>query len=359
MPNLLTKFFYRSFCDRVFAAVDFTGTTDYTSGSLTNVNDRDKTTCAITSGKNSDATKADFIIDLGAAKSIDTFAMWSNLKDFFVLYSTNGTDYICFPNNSETAFRIKVVITTLYSPLGEIHFKINSETEIVIHAGSIATKTAELLAAINAATGSVATADYVDSGNHALGIIISSASLFSLEITTPDISAGNATQEKAFVNTTLFFFEELTTPVSARYIKINATATITANEEKKIYELVVTEKICALPVSAISTLEQKYSRVNYQNIVGGSIQIVLFPQSPKLHAVLDFKNLTSRYAEYDALKDAFILDSCLVYLYYSDLIDQLGYAALYLVNDILEKSLPLSSEVLAAGVDGSLELLEV
>jgi hypothetical protein len=261
MPNILAGFYYRSFCDLVQSGVSFSGSTDYVSGSLINVNDRDLTTFATTSGKNNDATSVDFKIDLGAAKTIDTIALWSNFKTFTVYYSTNGTSW----------------------------------TQFSTHAS----------------------------------------------------------------NAVVFTLDAISVPVSARYIKITATATNPANSEKKIYEAVVTAKISDLPISTLDNLGQSFVRVNTQNLRGGNIQIVMFPQSPKFHVQLNFKYLTTLYAAYDAVKNALLLDSCLVYLYYSDLVTPLGYDALYLVNDISDKNFPLSSETVAAGIDGSMELMEV
>jgi hypothetical protein len=262
MPNVLARFYYRSFCDLITDA-DFSGSTDYVSGSLANVNDRDKTTCAITSGKNSDATSVDFIIDLGAGFNLDTVALWANFRDFEVFYSASG-------------------------------------------------------------------------------------------------GGGSWVSLKAYTaNSNVFTLSELYAPVYAGFIKITTTATNPSNQEKKLYEVVVTAKICDLPISTIDTPEQNYTRITASNIRGGSIQLVLFPQSPKFRAVLNFKFLTSNYAAYDSLKNQFVRDACLMHLYYSDLISQLGNEAFYLVNDIAQKVFPLSADVLASGVDGSIDAVEV
>lgn len=261
MPNAFARFYCRSFCDLVFGSAFFAGSTDYSGASLIYANDRDYSTCATTSGKNSDATAVEFIIDLGVLRNIDTVAFLSNLRDFEVSYSAAGSSYT------------------------------------------------------------------------------------NMEIVTDNDDAVHVT--------------EIGSPVSARYIKIYATATNPADQEKKIYEVAVTAKICDLPVSEITTLEQNYIRTSDFNLRGGSIQVVLFPQSPKFHAVIGFKNLVSLYDSYDDLKDAFVLDACIIRLYYSDSIHQLGNESFYLVNDISQKSFPLSGNVLSAGVDGSIELMEV
>jgi hypothetical protein len=359
MPNILAGFYKRSFCDLV-AAPDFSGSTDYVSGSLINVNDRDKSTCAITSGKNSDATSVDFIADLGALFDIDTIALWSNFKTFEIrywdetitpvaqvdkiigLFNDNPTHYII--NSTDLAYTCNNV-PTYFADLATL---INASSEPV---------TAVLCNPANDQDGIFITAD-VPGVPFTLEIVADQLGSLTWSIITPNLSEW-ALFSSHTSNTALFTMDEIVTAVSARYIKITTTATNPANQEKKLYELVITEKIGSLPVSGMESPSQNYVRVNTQNLRGGSIQLVTFPQSPKFHVQLNFKHLTTLYADYDAIKDALLLDACFVYLYYSDLITPLSVDALYLVNDISDKDFPLSAEVLASGVDGAMELMEL
>ena len=142
-------------------------------------------------------------------------------------------------------------------------------------------------------------------------------------------------------------------------VLIAGFGTIIPNQEKRIIEVDITRRIADLYISGMPTNEQIYARVSTTNLKGGSIQLIPFPSFPKMHTVLDVKNLAALQATYDLIKSYFIIDACLVYLYVSDQIRQLDSGALYLMNDLSDKINSPSANVTVGGVDGTFELLEV
>ena len=84
MFNDKAMFFNRSFCDFKVTGFSLALSTDYQSNTLAFAVDRDLSTAATTSGKNSDATNADFIVDLLVARVIDTVFVRSNFKNFTI-----------------------------------------------------------------------------------------------------------------------------------------------------------------------------------------------------------------------------------------------------------------------------------
>lgn len=142
-------------------------------------------------------------------------------------------------------------------------------------------------------------------------------------------------------------------------ITIAVLGTIVPNQEKVLYDLQVTQKICSLPISAISDIAQAYVRVVTSNLFGGSIQLVPNPDRPKLRASLELRALTANYSVYDALKSEFLIDACLAHIYYSDQVAQMGPGAWYLCNDVADKTFIPTSQFIPGGVTGKFELREV
>jgi hypothetical protein len=257
--NDSAMFFYRSFCDCKVTGYDLSLSTDYQSVTLPYAVDRDLSTSASTSGKNSDASNADFIVDLLTSRVIDTVFVRGNFNTFSIYHSTNGTSW------------------TLYQA-----YTGNTDGFVMARAGTI----------------------------------------------------------------------------TARYIKVSCTATNPADQEKQLAEIAITALIAQLALNSLTDTRQTYQRINAQNLKGGSIQLVTFPQYPKFSCNAGFKNMLANYATYETIKQAFIVDACLVYLYFSSLIDQLGIKGLYLMNDKSDTTFPLSANTLAAGADGELDLQE-
>lgn len=165
-----------------------------------------------------------------------------------------------------------------------------------------------------------------------------------------------------YTNTEESILIDLTAALAGRQVAkmtIAVLGTIIPNQEKRLTEFVITKSIGSIPVSSMDTAEQLYSRISTTNLKGGSIQLVFYPNFPKFHGVLNFKNFVDLYATLDLIKSYFLIDACYVYLYYSDTCSQLGQGALYLVNDITDKTFQPSDVTLNAGVDGKMELLEV
>lgn len=141
-------------------------------------------------------------------------------------------------------------------------------------------------------------------------------------------------------------------------IKITVTHTITANEEKKLYSLEITQFIGEMDVEKIN-FKQNHERESWKNIYGGSVQIVQYPNRGKLDLKLSWENMTAtNYAIYSAIKAQSLIDAFLVYLYFSDDFDLIDSSGLYLVNDVEEKDATPSAETLSAGVSGDMHLLE-
>jgi hypothetical protein len=143
-----------------------------------------------------------------------------------------------------------------------------------------------------------------------------------------------------------------------RYWKLRFDQVITAEEEYKLYELYMVDKVCDLDVNELTGLSLKYSRRTAQNCKGGSIQIVHFPTEPKLQFGVKLKNLTTAFGDYLAAKEAFLLDSCLVRPYFSDDITPLSAGKIYMMNDVSDIGFPISNKYIVTGVDGSFDLRE-
>jgi hypothetical protein len=146
--------------------------------------------------------------------------------------------------------------------------------------------------------------------------------------------------------------------ITARYIRVLANLTNPSNQEKQLVEIAITQFIAQIPLNSLTEPQQVYQRVTTQNLKGGSIQLVTFPQYPKFSCKIGLKNMLDSFATYEAIKQQFIVDACLVYMYFSSQVSPFGIGALYLMNDVTDKNFSLSANTFAAGVDGGLELQE-
>jgi hypothetical protein len=141
-------------------------------------------------------------------------------------------------------------------------------------------------------------------------------------------------------------------------VKIACTHTITANEVKKIYTLEITEYIGELALEGFNILS-KTERTKWETLYGGSVQVVQYPNFPKVQIDLSWDNMAAAdYAIYSELKDLFQIDSLLVYLYFSDDFDLMAASALYLVNDLEDKEATPYAEVFTSGVKAVMKLAE-
>lgn len=146
--------------------------------------------------------------------------------------------------------------------------------------------------------------------------------------------------------------------IESDQIKITATHTITADEEKKIYLFEITKKIDEINLENID-FDKVWSQANFSNIYGGSVQVNKYPNYGKIEIDLSWKNLTGTdYIAYAALKAQRLIDAFNCYLYFSDTYSLLNVEAYYLVNDISNfKSTP-SGEAMTEGVSGELKFRE-
>lgn len=155
------------------------------------------------------------------------------------------------------------------------------------------------------------------------------------------------------------FLEISFAEINTSAIKIVCTHTITANEEKEIYALEITQALGELSVELPKDMRKKHKRTDFENIYGGSVQVVKYPNRGKLKLDLAWDNMTTAdYAIYAMLKTQSLIDAYLVYFCFSDDYDLLDDEALYLVNDIEEKEATPSSEAITAGVKGEMKLRE-
>jgi hypothetical protein len=366
----MAKFYYRSFCDSKVSGYSLAGSTDYIASTLPSAVDRNRSTAAYTTGKNSDSTNVDFIVDLLFNRSIDTIAVRSNFKNFTIKtwdgirVDTAQVDKITgVPTDGNSSVYVMINSTTF-----------TLKPSAFWEEGSFPDMNAVfamLLGLINASSEPV-TATYINPGNFSEGIYITSDTVggsFTSSITGNDGTLALANHIASVTawhtfsthtnNTSEFVMDELVAPITDRYIKVSCTATITANQEKYLKEISITKKICELSISEMPTAESMYVRISKTNLKGRSIQLILFPDFPTFHIQLNFKNMTDRFANYDLLKKWFIVDSILGYFYFSDTIKQLGYDALYLLNDIVDENFTPDSNVTIGGANGSMELVEV
>lgn len=148
------------------------------------------------------------------------------------------------------------------------------------------------------------------------------------------------------------------TAFDTQKIKIACTETIVANQEKKIYLLEITKTIGEITPQKID-IEQDYQEKDLDNIYGGSIQVIKYPNYPKVKIDLSFKNLqSSDYTVYALFKAMRKIDSYVVWVYFSDDYALLGPNAWYLVNDLSPFESTPSENHLSAGVEAKIKLRE-
>ena len=91
MSNAAANFYYRSYCDRDVTGYTLAG--DFSNPA--NAVDRDPSSFAITSGKNTDGVAALFTVDLLWGRNIDTIMLQSNFAAFTIKY-WNGSSFVDF-----------------------------------------------------------------------------------------------------------------------------------------------------------------------------------------------------------------------------------------------------------------------
>jgi hypothetical protein len=153
-------------------------------------------------------------------------------------------------------------------------------------------------------------------------------------------------------------FDAWPSNVTTQKIKITATHTITADEEKKIYLFDITKSIASLEPEKIK-IERDHAKANFTNIYSGSVQVVKYPNHPKVKIDLSFKNLQgAKYTAYDLLKSQSLTDSFIVYLYMTDDYTLQGPESWHLVNDITGREESPGGNNFASGVVGDVNLRE-
>lgn len=147
--------------------------------------------------------------------------------------------------------------------------------------------------------------------------------------------------------------------ISTSSIKITATHTIIADEEKKIYMLELTKKITEMYIQDID-IKKVWESTNLKNIYGGAVQVIKYPNHGKVDISLSWKSLKyNEFIAYDTLKNYVLTDSFAIYLYFSDEFTLLNEEAYYLVSDLSDYDHKPSSAAITTGIDGEMELLEV
>jgi hypothetical protein len=159
-------------------------------------------------------------------------------------------------------------------------------------------------------------------------------------------------------NTSEFLVISLTEQATSK-IKITATHTITANEEKRIYLFEITKKIDEMNIEGID-ISREWPRSNTTNVYGKSVQVIKYPNYGAVAISLSWENLTNTdFTAYKTMKDQMLVDSYAIYLYFSDTYDLLGEEAYYVVDDLEKYDSDPAGEAMTEGVNGSMELLEV
>jgi hypothetical protein len=146
--------------------------------------------------------------------------------------------------------------------------------------------------------------------------------------------------------------------ITANKIRVRATQTITPDEEKRINLIEITKKLCEIDIETIG-IEKGWQRTNFDNVFGGSIQVVKYANHGKIAIDLSFKNLTgNNFLAYALIKSYSVIAPLNVYLYFSDTYELLNEEAWYLVNDISDYDGSPTGEALTQGCSGSLKLRE-
>ena len=164
----------------------------------------------------------------------------------------------------------------------------------------------------------------------------------------------------AFTMADGFIAVELNESVSTSKLRFGILTTLVANSEKKIYEAIATLKITEMNLVRGTSIISESQSNRMQNIVGGSIKVVPYPNHSKMmvEGILNHWQ-GANYTAYAAIKQWALIDSFLVYLYFSDTIEHLKSDALYLMNDESDDDVSPSEANLLSGVKARIKLVEV
>lgn len=139
-------------------------------------------------------------------------------------------------------------------------------------------------------------------------------------------------------------------------IKITATHTITANEEKKLYMVEITRALGDMTFEKKVSIKKAHEVVSFKNIYGGTVQVVKYPNYGKVEISCEFESLYGdNYTMYQLLKEQRLIDAYNVYLYFSDDFDLLGKEAFYLVSDVSDFESSPFTDVVSLGITGLFE----
>lgn len=163
---------------------------------------------------------------------------------------------------------------------------------------------------------------------------------------------------QAYAANTDEFIALAVTEQSTSRIKITATHTITANEEKKIYQLEITKKITEMNAEE-TKISKSWQGAGFPNLYGGSVRITKYPNHGKVTIKLAWEHLAGAdFTAYDTLKNQLLIDVYSIYAYFSDTYNLLNVEAYYLVNDLRKYKADPTTEAMPGGVSGEMDLRE-
>lgn len=175
---------------------------------------------------------------------------------------------------------------------------------------------------------------------------------------TGSTGGGDYYEITSYASNTSDFLEISFDSITTDEIKIVCTHTITADEEKKIYMCEITQYINELALEDIK-LSKLYRRENFNNLYGGAVQVIKYPNRDKIQLDLSWSNMnTTNYPIYIDLKEKFLLDALLIYIYFSDDYAPFDDEAIYLVNDTEDVDCTPENASMTTGVKASMKLRE-
>lgn len=356
MANDVMKVFEMSICDKDLDD-GFVLSGDYLEPA--NAVNRRKNDYAITQDKIGSSVYVNFFVAFTGDRSFDSFFLKSNLKHAVFSY-LSGTG----------ATQIDHIIGKTDGTETTCTVTINGDDFIwVIPAtANMAPEYQNLINLINAGAQPV-TADFVIPLIPSVGIKITADSAgvaFTASITgeTGTIEHYNFQSIEQYTD----FFEKndsneiiqetLLSEITTTKIKITANETIGTDEEKKIYLVELTTKLCQIDIETIG-IEKSWQRTNFTNVFGGSIQVVKYANHAKVAIDLSFENLTGdNFLAYALIKSYSVIAPLNVYLYLSDTYELLNEQSWHLVNDISDYDGSPTGEALTQGCSGGLKLRE-
>jgi len=353
MPNFVAKFYKRSFIDQDLDGYTLTG--DFVP--LTNINDRRKDTYAITSGFNHDGEIAQVWRIQISSHSAGTFTVTINGEA--CAYISDGT-----PTHKEIIEGIYAAIVGSSQPVTPTYTNPDhtaSDCDILVTANT------EGVPFVMTATNNLTVYEEVAnlSNPEFIADMLTDRYVHTIFLKSNFLSfkiykwaSGNWSEVYTTTNNDKEFLPILIRATTDK-IKIVPSATMEADEEKIIYLAEIVDQIYEnLNLEKIE-ITQNYTRNKFENLYGGSVQIVDYPNRGKVNIILTWENMSaSDYENYSLLKTFGLADSYFVYLYFSDDYALLGEEALYLVNDIENIVASPASETIAAGVSAKMHLLE-